>query len=431
MQTTNSTQQPEDIHMRPTTQPILRKSKLFPNVDISQYREPARYQTTPNPVTTDNLNPMHQEWGKHGPSDTGTLLHDNRPLPALQPHKLVQHVRVPYIGKESSYTWYHTFRSAVQQYGILLIPIEQFKRDKCLCPQTYYGTPIDATRYREMTDALYQLLALTDTVAMEHTEVRNIIQWYATNTDGYATLYEIMERIHPILNPDAKLHAPLSINCSDIHDYANQLDSYFLHNSLENVHYTARCKVNIFLEGLDSSFASAIRQIRQQLRSWPEGDTQLPPDLNLNALPRLVEIIMQEEEHNTPIIRTMQKSAKPQHNNILGRTKPYMDTNTRTYVDIQCLNCKAFGHKYTNCDKTAQYILITEAVKDLSEKSKAKILENYTKQTTDRRAHRLRKVKGTMRQLYSEGHTQEADALLDQCMTCQGNESDSSTSTSE
>ncbi len=36
-----------------------------------------------------------------------------------------------------------------------------------------------------------------------------------------------------------------------------------------------------------------------------------------------------------------------------------------------------------------------------------------------------------MRQLYTEGYAQEADALLDQCMTCQGNESDSSTSTSE
>ena len=83
MQTTNSTQQPEDIHMRPTTQPILRKSKLFPNVDISQYREPARHQTTPNPATTENLNPMHQEWGKHGPSNTGTLLHDNRPNNSL------------------------------------------------------------------------------------------------------------------------------------------------------------------------------------------------------------------------------------------------------------------------------------------------------------------------------------------------------------
>ena len=91
-----------------------------------------------------------------------------------------------------------------------------------------------------MADALYQLLALIDTVGTEHTEVRNILQRYATHTNGYAALYEIMERIHPALNPDAKLTAPLSINCHDIHDYANQLDAYLLHNSLENVHFTPR-----------------------------------------------------------------------------------------------------------------------------------------------------------------------------------------------
>lgn len=65
-----------------------------------------------------------------------------------------------------------------------------------------------------MADPLYQLLALHDTVGAEHTEVQNIIQRYAGNTDGYAALYEIMERIHPLLNPDAKLQAPLSINCT-------------------------------------------------------------------------------------------------------------------------------------------------------------------------------------------------------------------------
>jgi len=80
-------------------------------------------------------------------------------------------VKVPYTGKESSYTWYHTLRSATYQYGVLLIQIEQFKKDKSLCPRQYYGTTIDATRYRKMADALYQLLALIDTTPMEHTEV--------------------------------------------------------------------------------------------------------------------------------------------------------------------------------------------------------------------------------------------------------------------
>jgi len=164
------------------------------------------------------------------------------------PHKLVNHVRVPYLGKELSYTWYHTFCSAVQQYGILLEPIHQFKKDKSLCPRRYYGTKIDTNRYKDMANALYQLLALTDTIPSKYTDIRNIIHRHATNTDGYSTLYEITECNHPLLNADAKLSLPLSSNCTDIHDYYNQLDSYFLHNSLEGLHFTERIKLTSSLK---------------------------------------------------------------------------------------------------------------------------------------------------------------------------------------
>jgi len=140
--------------------------------------------------------------------------------------------------------------------------VDQFKKDKSLCPRNYYGTKVDPLRYKDMADALYQLLQLPDTMPMEHTEVRNIINCHASNTNGYSALYEIMERIHPHLNPDAKLNPPQSVNYSDIHEYYNQLDAYFLHNSFEGIHFNPRRQVNIFLEGLDQSYAPAILLIR-------------------------------------------------------------------------------------------------------------------------------------------------------------------------
>lgn len=156
-----------------------------------------------------NNNAGPDEWDRYGPDGGNNPWHRQRTLPQLQPHKLVQHVKVPYPGKESSYAWYHTFRSAVQQYGILLIPVDHFKKNKSLCPRQYYGIDIGPQRYRDMAHTLYQLLALIDTVGPEHTEVRNILQRYDTHTNGYAALYEIMERIYLALNPDAKLTAPL------------------------------------------------------------------------------------------------------------------------------------------------------------------------------------------------------------------------------
>lgn len=218
------------------------------------------------------------------------------PLPQLNPYKLVTNVRVPYSGKDASYTWYCTFRSAVQQYGILLIPIEQFKKNKSLCLKTYYGTKVDPLRYKDMADAFYQLLQLPETIPSEHTEVRNILNRHASTTDGYSALYEIMERIHRHLNPDAKLSPPLSVNCLDIHKYYNQLDTYFLHNSFENVVYHPCQQVNIFLEGLDKTYALAILQIKQLLRAWREDDPP-PDDLQFQSLPRRVEWIMQEHEN--------------------------------------------------------------------------------------------------------------------------------------
>jgi hypothetical protein len=149
-----------------------------------------------------------------------------------------------------------------------------------------------------MGDALYQLLCLTETVPTEHTEVQNIIHRHASNTNGYSALYEIMECIHPLLNPEAQLSAPQSINCTDIHEYYNQLDSYFLYNSFEGIRFTARRQVNIFLEGLDASYAPEISQIRQQMRTWKDDDATPPDDLRITPLAQTIESIMAEEAIN-------------------------------------------------------------------------------------------------------------------------------------
>jgi hypothetical protein len=151
-----------------------------------------RHQTDAIHMRSANLI-YDEKWSRYGPPSTYPD-HDQQPLiPALLPYKLVTNVRVPYMGKESSCTWYYTFRSAVQQYRVLLIPVDQFKKDKSLCPRNYYGTKVDPLRYKDMADALYQLLQLPDTIPMEHTEAQNIINRHASNTDSYSACYKIME----------------------------------------------------------------------------------------------------------------------------------------------------------------------------------------------------------------------------------------------
>lgn len=428
------TSKTDEIQNNTTT---TRRSVLFPNVDPELYKERTpkhnpydqpNYDSHKTQNHTINDSSDDEEWGRFGPGQTEHMLEDKRPLPTLYPHKLVNHVRVPYISREASYTWYYAFRSAVQQYGVLLIPVQQFKKNKSLCPRKYYGTKIDALRYKDMADSLYQLLALPDTIPLEHTEIRNIIHRHASNTDGYSALYEIMERIHPILNPDAKLSAPLSINCTDIHDYYNQFDSYILHNTLEHVQFSERRKVNIFLEGLDSSYAPAISQMRQQLRTWREDDVTPPTELCTTALARTVERIMQEET-NFPVIRAITKTTP--HARPSNKSVPQLNNHPRAYIDIQCPNCLAYGHKGINCDKLCQFIVLQEAAQRITDKTRTKLLDNYQKHIQERRNRRLKRVKGTVRQLYTDGHSQEADELWDQCMHMHGTQEDDESSTSQ
>lgn len=402
----------------------LKPSPRFPNAIIPPARE--CYNPFDRPPTPPAEEQSDEEWGRHGPSNIRPDNDTPIPLPQLMPFKLVTNVRVPYTGKDSSYTWYYTFRSAVQQYGILLIPVEHFKKDRSLCPKFYYGTKVDPLRYKDMADALYQLLQHTDTVPTEHTKVRNIINRHASNTDGYSALYEIMERIHPRLNPDAKLSPPQSANCSDIHEYYNQLDAYFLHNSFENVQFNPRRQVHIFLEGLDQSYAPAILQIRQVLRTWRE-DEPPPEDLKLTSLPRTVEYIMQEQT-TFPTVRALRHDTRTTPPPKTGKLPNIPKPAPRPFVNIQCSYCKAFGHKRVNCNRMAQFILLMEAYKLLDDKSKRAILENYSISVNERRARRIQRVKGTVQALYTKGYDEEADALWDQCHSYDGHEDQDSDS---
>jgi len=402
----------------------LKPSPRFPNAIIPPARE--CYNPFDRPPTPPAEEQSDEEWGRHGPSNIRPDNDTPIPLPQLMPFKLVTNVRVPYTGKDSSYTWYYTFCSAVQQYGILLIPVEHFKRDRSLCPKFYYGTKVDPLRYKDMADALYQLLQHTDTVPTEHTKVRNIINRHASNTDGYSALYEIMERIHPRLNPDAKLSPPQSANCSDIHEYYNQLDAYFLHNSFENVQFNPRRQVHIFLEGLDQSYAPAILQIRQVLRTWRE-DEPPPEDLKLTSLPRTVEYIMQEQT-TFPTVRALRHDTRTTPPPKTGKLPNIPKPAPRPFVNIQCSYCKAFGHKRVNCNRMAQFILLMEAYKLLDDKSKRAILENYSISVNERRARRIQRVKGTVQALYTKGYDEEADALWDQCHSYDGHEDQDSDS---
>jgi len=85
----------------------------------------------------------------------------------------------------------------MDQFGINLIPLNNVSYQTDLCPKHYQGT---------LASTLYQKLQDTDVIPMEYTAIRNIINWYAEENDGYKVLYSMLELVHPALQHDV-------INC--------------------------------------------------------------------------------------------------------------------------------------------------------------------------------------------------------------------------
>ena len=133
---------------------------------------------------------------------------------------------IPYPEREQSYTWYLQLKSNVQQYGIYLRDMEEFHKDTSLCPTEFYCISIQPSRYHDMKTSLFHFLAQTTIISTDHHDLCNIINRYALNTDGYRVLNDIMERIHPTLDPDAVFSVPMIKDYADIHEYYHYVASY-------------------------------------------------------------------------------------------------------------------------------------------------------------------------------------------------------------
>jgi hypothetical protein len=290
--------------------------------------------------------------------------------------------------------------------------MEQFAIGQSLCPKEFYSITIKPARYHEMKSALYHFLAQNTIISSDNYDVCNIIKKYAWNTDGYQALYNIMARIHPTLDPDAKLHLPDINDYTDVHEYYLHLDAYYMHEKFSGRSYTPRQKLNSFLNGLGSEYQVAATRIRHLMDGWPATETTVPDNLKLEKLPNLVEKYM--EEAGKAIVRRVQfrrnkEASRPEK-------QPNEDSQLRKYVDILCPLCQCYGHPKTHCDRMAVWLHLKEKSKLVDEKLRAIIFANFAKVNAERRAKKMSRLKGTVRQLYSQGHFLEGDQLLENCI---------------
>jgi hypothetical protein len=410
-------------------------SKLFPNVDTSKFTAESRASPKVFPDADANADDAELD-DDFGPFPTkGTFPQPEQPLNAvaedsfsLQPvnhHDMLKRVQLPYPGREQSYIWYLQLKSNSCQYGVYLLAIEDFKKDKSLCPIEVYGIRISLTRYNMMKTVLYHFLAQRTIITTTYTDLRNIINRHAVLTDGYQVLYEIMERIHPALDPDVIFTAPQCKDYSDIHEYYTYMSSFVMHEEFAGRHYSPREQLNYFIRGLDSTYNAAIKRIRSQMDGWKASNPNVPDNLVLANLPNLVEKYLEEDETEgtQAIVRRFGKSnnARSQNSDDSAQTS---DLNVRQYVDTKCPLCQTYGHHKYNCDRMAIWLHLKEGAKLVDDKLKTKLHIAYAELDNKRRSRKLNKLKGTVRQLYQNGQFAEGENLLNNAMTNLENPSD-------
>jgi hypothetical protein len=352
-------------------QGYLKPSKLFPNVDVSAFNKPAKTSADLQPPATGcEPFPVPNARDRNLPHTQHSRGYHT--LPAVNLNDMLKRVHLPYLGREQSYIWYLQLKSSTQQYGVYLLAPEDFQMDKSLFPTEVYGIVIDAARYNDMKSTLYQFLAQRTIIMPENTDLRNIVKRHALQTDGYQVLYKIMQRIHPMLDPDSILSPPESKDYSDVHEYYHFFDSYLMHEKHSGRHYTAREKVNLFIRGLDPiTYNSAITRIRQQMDSWQPNDQEGPDLLKLPKLPNLVEKYT-EDAGSTAVIHRFERRPNDTKHKEKPVGKRLDDPDRREYVDILCPLCQTHGHPKQHCDRMALWLLLKDASKNVDDKLRNK-----------------------------------------------------------
>ena len=159
------------------------------------------------------------------------------------------------MGQSDILVFYNQLFNITNNYGVFLRKLETLKLNMSICPDEYQGIAISPQRKAQMANCLYLILQNPDTVPLEYTWTRNIINRFVKANDGNKVLYSMVK---PILTKDVVIKAPAIADCTDIHEYAEKFESYIQCEVLAGRLYSPREQITLFNNGLDDSYSSEI-----------------------------------------------------------------------------------------------------------------------------------------------------------------------------
>ena len=336
-------------------------------------------------------------------------------LPPLQYDYVIKRVNIQFTGQEDIVVFYNQLLNGTRPYGIFMNTLADVRTTKAICPAEVDGIPINSTRYVQMAGCLYQKLSQIDTIPMEFTFARNIVNSNAEENDGYNVLMALLE---PILSMEEVLTKPSSRDWADIYEYAVKVNSYFKCETLAGRMYSQKEQCSIFLNGLDAQYRPAVRRARTLLEtSTTPGDPSVHDSLKLAVLPRTIERYLTEET-GQPTVRAMYHNStgggkRFSHSDRgdkhrVGRSKEGKDGDREKgyHSEKPCSTCLNHGHHRSQCNAFGKFLLLRYAESKMDATQREKALEAYKTELKKKATARAKRQQlGTVRELWDLGHS--------------------------
>ena len=309
---------PEVHSIDPVDTDVKGPSRRFPNVDPTRLKvehpEPTRY------VESRPRQAQQQTWSLYG---------------------FHKHFKAKLKNDTQILNFYQQLYKQGSPYGVYCLPLHDIRPNVDLCP------PQHRNQRNEIALTVYQKLQDEDCVSVGYYKAQRLIQQYASSSDGYKVLEQLLRSVHPNLQHSTAhtYEVPkLSNSYGNLYDYGSKIMNYVLMQNIKHRQYSAVEQTIMFLNNMDEKkYNEAKNRALAEIRHT-NGTTnsEMDPNLMLESLPTTLE--QYHEQIHGPsrhrpqgVVRSMYD--RDEDNNVC------LDVNEEEFPIIRAFGRKQFGNR--------------------------------------------------------------------------------------
>ena len=363
-------------NMTTTTTPPSTPAKhpLFPNVNVSAIIGPGPH--APSATTNTNNTTYNPVTPRSGNNNYSNISFN---LSGFHEHFMAMMEAPMHI-----LNFYQQLHTQGRLYGIHCIPLTQINPYNDLCP-----AQVQSNDRTTMATTIYQKLQHPDCVAKSFQAAQNILLTYASSSDGFKVLKQLLRLVHPKLNTkDILREQPTLSRLGDVFSYADAVRHFLLVEHIQGRDYAEREQSLLFCQQLDvESYRLAKERCINEIVFQTQGNKNIQDqDLLLDSIP--ITIVKYQKELGggtsagmaTGYIRQLTNdpddvpTMRALTTNVSATPAPAKPFSQRTQA--QCRACGTWGHTERQCSVTGKTSLVLSYI-DKHPKEAKKLAHEY------------------------------------------------------